>query len=195
MLNNYSSTAKINSKNKVDTDALFQKVVNHADGKAFEALFHHFYANLCKYGYRLVNSEVKAEELVSDVFLKIWTNRQSINIQASIQSYLFRAVHNQALDYLRSQYARQSSKFEEISYHHIEHGENPEQAMIFEETSQKIEAAINKLAPQAGLIFRMSREEGLKYREIAENLNLSIKTIETQMGRALKQMRNAIQHK
>jgi RNA polymerase sigma-70 factor, ECF subfamily len=192
MLHNYSSTAKINSKNKIEIDLLFQKVVNQADYKAFEALFHHFYSNLCKYAYRLVNSEAKAEELVSDVFLRIWTNRQAINIQSSFQSYLFKSVHNQALDYLRSQYARQSSKFEEISYHHAEHCESPEQTMIFHETSQKIEAAIDKLAPQARLIFRMSRDQGMKYREIAEALSLSIKTIETQMGRALKQLRNTI---
>ncbi|MCU0443854.1 MAG: RNA polymerase sigma-70 factor [Microscillaceae bacterium] len=192
MTNNYSATSPLSPKNSSEVNLLFQKVVNTADYRAFEGLFHHFYSNLCKYAYRVVHSEAKAEELVSDVFLRIWTHREHINIQSSFQSYLFKSVHNQCLDYLRSQYARQSSKFEEISYHHAQACESPEQTMIFYETNQKIEAAIDKLAPQARLIFRMSRDQGLKYREIAEALNLSIKTIETQMGRALKQLRNSI---
>jgi RNA polymerase sigma-70 factor, ECF subfamily len=192
MFQGYHSTKEKNVRKNFDADLFFQHVVKHDDYKAFERLFHHYYNNLCKYALKLVNVEMVAEELVSDVFLKMWNNRNRIDIQTSFQSYIFRSVHNQALDYLRSQYARQAQKFEDIDYKCTMTSDNPEQVMILRETDDKIEKAIEKLAPQARLIFRMSRDQGLKYREIADALNLSIKTIETQMGRALKQLRSAV---
>lgn len=166
----------------------FEGLVRRNDFQAFEKLFHHFYKPLFRYALKYVGSPMVAEEVVSDVFFKIWKNRERITIQDSLQAYLFKSVRNQSLDYLKSQ-AHLRNNHEEIPLH-LENGyANPEEEIIAEELNQQIENAIETLPPQCRVIFRLSRDNGLKYKEIAEKMNLSVKTVETQMGRALKQLR------
>ncbi|MGD1843488.1 MAG: RNA polymerase sigma-70 factor [Thermonemataceae bacterium] len=184
------SQVRVATKEKsVKDNELFERIIKYDDERAFQYLFETYYESLCRYALYFVSAPMVAEEVVSDVFLKIWNNRKKIKITFSFNAYVFRAVHNQSLDYLRSKSARQAYNLEEINYSHELPTESPEEQLLFDELHTKIEAAIESLAPQARLIFRMSRDQGLKYREIAAQLQLSIKTVETQMGRALKQLR------
>jgi RNA polymerase sigma-70 factor (ECF subfamily) len=176
-------------------EAILQKITLQNDYKAFEVLFKHYYQRLCNYALRVVPSPEVAEEVVSDVFFKFWKNRASIVIQSSLGAYLFRAVKNQALDYLKlksNQHLRLDDVLPFWEQSEDKSSENPENTLLYQELDRELAAAIEALPPQCKIIFKYSRDEGLKYKEIAEALHISIKTVETQMGRALKSIREAL---
>ncbi|MCU0338535.1 MAG: RNA polymerase sigma-70 factor [Spirosomaceae bacterium] len=170
---------------------LYQQVQEHNDYKAFEKLFKQYYKPVCAYAYKILNEVEVAEEVASDVFLKLWRQRDRLEIQTSFDSYLFRAVRNLCLDYRKAnKNTNQWVEMTEINQYDAEPSDpSPEQELQYWELHERVEAVIEQLPPQCKLIFRMSRDEGMKYREIAETLNISVKTVETQMGRALKHLR------
>ncbi|MCU0450110.1 MAG: RNA polymerase sigma-70 factor [Bernardetiaceae bacterium] len=165
-------------------------MVQYQDYRAFQLLFEQYYRLLCLYALRLLPGPEMAEEVVADVFVKIWRNQANIQLKGSAQAYLFAAVKNQALDYLRSRQHRQSQRQQpEWPAQLGDRDPDPEQRLLQTELGRQLEEAVASLPPQCQLIFRLSRDEGRKYQEIADELGLSIKTVETQMGRALKFLR------
>jgi RNA polymerase sigma-70 factor, ECF subfamily len=144
---------------------------------------------------RVVGTREIAEEVVSDVFVKLWKNREQIEVHTSFQAYIYRAVRNQALDYLKlrvhRQYERESLDAVQWSMSHADHF-SPAEELSFNEFYKHLEGCISDLPRQCQLIFRLSREDGLRYRDIAEKLNISVKTVETQMSRALKVLRQRV---
>ncbi|CAG5012537.1 hypothetical protein DYBT9275_05196 [Dyadobacter sp. CECT 9275] len=176
-------------------ESLFGKVVTKGDYYAFRELFTHHYRSLCNYAMRVVVTREIAEEVVSDVFVKLWKNREQIEVHTSFQAYIYRAVRNQALDYLKlrvhRQYERESLDAVQWNLTHADHF-SPVEEMSFNEIYDHIEGCIKDLPRQCQLIFRLSREEGLRYRDIAEKLDISVKTVETQMSRALKVLRERV---
>jgi len=166
------------------------QAIREGDKHAFELLFHECYRPMVAYAFRFLGEMEPAESVVQDVFLKFWQKRKELMITSSLRSYLFRAVRNLSLNYLEHQkimtgYAhlvteRESDRFDYSDFY-VEVG-----------LKEKIDAAIASLPEKRQEIFRLAREEGLKYREIAEQLNISIKTVETQMTLALKQLRTAL---
>ncbi|MFN7116952.1 MAG: RNA polymerase sigma-70 factor [Saprospiraceae bacterium] len=168
------------------------KALFDGNGLTFEELFHTYYGPLCRFAFTLVNSTEAAEEIVSDVFLKVWRNKENLVIKSSLQSYLFTSVRNQSIDYLRK-VVRLRTLPEEISPEIPSDYDSPEERAIWEELELLIENAINALPPQGRKIFRLSRDNGMKYHEIAEHLHISIKTVETHMGRSLKHLRETLQ--
>lgn len=167
----------------IDDHTLWQAVVQSHDRKAFEQLFHRHYDSLRAYAYRIVGSDELAEEVVCDVMVKLWSKRHSLTLYSTLKAYLLRATRNQAIDYLRRQaqlpYTYEAGGIDQ------DHVPSPEEEIIFSETRGRLHEAIAALPPQGQHIFRLSRDEGLKYREIAEQLNISIKTVETHMRRSL----------
>lgn len=180
-------------KGRIET--LFAKVVCEGDYRAFKELFNRHYRSLCNYAMRVVVVPEIAEEVVSDVFVKLWKNRENIEVHTSFEAYMYRAVRNQALDYLklRSYRNRERDSLESVQWTlaHADH-HTPVEEIIFNEFYERIEGYICALPRQCQLIFRLSREEGLRYREIADRLKISVKTVETQMGRALKTLRERV---
>lgn len=132
----------------------------------------------------------EAENVVAEVFYKIWKNRATLRINTSARAYLYTAVRNQALDMLR----RAKSGPPPPEYAPATYVRSPEEDLIGSELQDQIQAAISRLPEQRQLIFRLNREEGLKYREIAQRLNISIKTVETQMSRSLRTLREQLPH-
>ena len=126
-----------------------------------------------------------SEETVQDVFVNIWEKRDFINIKISFKSYLYIAVRNKCLQYLDRQ------KLISIYKKHIEKNEisAPDEYIIFKETLDVFYDVLNNLPERCAQIFKMSRFEGLKYREIAQKLNISVKTTEADISKALKQFR------
>lgn len=176
-------------------ESLFGKVVKDGDYNAFRELFSRYYCGFCSYAMRVVKIRETAEEVVSDVFVKLWKNKANIEIHTSFEAYMYRAIRNQALDYLKLRTHRHTEKdsLDTLDWHSA-HADNvtPIDEYAFNEFFAEVERCVNSLPRQCQAIFRMSREEGLRYREIAEKLNISIKTVETQMGRALKVLRERI---
>jgi RNA polymerase sigma-70 factor (ECF subfamily) len=176
-------------------EVLFKKVVQDGDYAAYRELFTRYYRALCTYSMRVVVVREVAEEVVSDVFVKLWKNREQIEVHTSFEAYMYRAVRNQSLDYLKLRmhrvYERESLESIQWNIAYANH-HTPVEEVVFNEFYERVEGHINDLPRQCQLIFRMSREEGLRYREIAERLKISIKTVETQMGRALKVLRERV---
>jgi RNA polymerase sigma-70 factor (family 1) len=155
---------------------------------AFEMLFKTHYSPLCRFAYHYLSDKDAAEEVVQSTFIGFWEKKESIHIDASLKSYLYRSVRNACLNELKRLKVRQVHAEGLVA-----EGENyalaADHQAIKNELEAKIQEAIQALPEQCRLIFRMSRFEGLKYQEIADALQISIKTVENQMGKALKLMR------
>jgi RNA polymerase sigma-70 factor (ECF subfamily) len=166
---------------------LYLKLKN-SDQVAFQVLFKKYYAGLCHFAHQFLKDRELAEETVQDMFVKFWDKRAGLNIESSVRHYFFRWVRNHCLNQLQHEKIkkRYADKVMEAS------GLEPDPGQYFIEVGllQKIEKSIQSLPPKRQEIFRLSREHGLKYKEIAEELHISVKTVEAQMGLALKHLRD-----
>ena len=167
---------------------LLQNLKN-GDSKAFDEIFRTHYQVLCRFSMKIVKEKENAEEIVQDLFFHLWEKRSTLSINISLKSYLFRSVYNNSV---------RLTKFTNL--HDIidekQNSVNEEFTDLLEQTEieTKIYKTIDELPEQCRKIFNMSRFEELKYREIAEKLNISIKTVETQMSRALKYLTTNLKH-
>ncbi len=162
--------------------------ITQGDIKQFEILFKEYYEMLCHFAVKYVKNMEQSEEVVQDTFYNIWKNRQSLNIRTSLKSYLFTAVRNNCLQVLRTRSL--DIKYENYYKSHYENDSvTPADELNARELSKVINKALNSLPERCREIFKMSRYEGLKYHEIAEKLSISIKTVEANMGKALKHFR------
>ncbi len=162
--------------------------IREGNERIFEEIFRKYYQSLCNYANSILKEMDEAEEVVQNLFLSIWEKRSDLEISISLKSYLYRAVHNHCLNRIkhlkvREEYQQYAVNFYDASY------ESVSQTVMKNELETKIEEAIKKLPEQCRLIFQMSRFEELKYHEIAEQLELSPKTVENQIGKALKILR------
>jgi RNA polymerase sigma-70 factor (family 1) len=173
-----------------DVELLILRVLQENDYKAFQTLFRKMYSPLCQFCIKFVHVREIAEELVSDVFYNIWKNRERITV-TSPKAYLFTSVRNKSFDYLRK--VKRSVCVDLEAANHIPATVNSSyEVMIHDELHHRFERSVANLPKQCRLIFELSRDEGMKYKEIAVMLNISIKTVETQMGRALKNLRKSL---
>ncbi len=154
----------------------------------FEDVFKSSFMALHSYAFTILREEAVAEEIVQNMFYKIWEKRETLQINQSLKAYLYQCVYHDSLNYLK----HLKVKKEHQSYILSTTGEtdfDSSKKLIGKEMETRISQVINQLPEQCRTIFQMSRFENLKYREIADALGLSIKTIENQMGKALKIMR------
>lgn len=165
--------------------------ISKGDKSAFEVLFHQFYPGMCSYAESLVTKPEVAEEIVQDVFFNIWKNRAEIRITNSWQSYLFRSVFNNSMMYLRKA-KRETSLDQQWAEAQADEKVNPASEMDAKEMNAMIIYTLQTLPGRTQKIFNMSRFEGMKYKEIAETLSISVKTVEANMGRALKALRTSL---
>jgi RNA polymerase sigma-70 factor (family 1) len=174
--------------NTIDTFSLWKQVCLEDDLKAFESLFHTLNARLIKFCIFYIRQKEAAEEIVSDVFVKCWEGRKTLTNIANPETYLFVAVKNQSLNYLK--------KFSNIHLVQIESSDkvefvntfNPERELERKELHFLMDKAIASLPQQACIIFRLIKEDGMKYKEVAEILNISPRTVQTQLFRAIKKL-------
>lgn len=154
----------------------------------FEQVFKSHFKALHAYACTILQEEAMAEEIVQQVFFKLWDKREQVNIQQSLNAYLYRSVYNDCLNYLKHKKVKKAHQSHTL-YTAGTSSDNVSRNVIARELEEKIAEALNQLPEQCRTIFQMSRFEELKYREIADKLNLSVKTVENQMGKALKIMR------
>jgi RNA polymerase sigma-70 factor (ECF subfamily) len=172
-----------------DTDIIGR--IRQGDVKHFESLFRSSYVSLVRYAKTLLKDQDASEEIVQDLFFRIWQDREKIKIESSLNGYLFRSVHNRCLHYI--EHSRIVEKHaEEMSYRQPESPESPSDVLNYKELQAKIASILEKLPERCGQIFCMNRFEGLKYNEIAEKLSVSVKTVEANMGKALKEFRKEL---
>jgi len=180
---------------------LEQVVVNITEQKlqAFEVLFKKHYAALCTHAYSFLNRHELAEEVVQDTFLKIWEKFDELHITVSEKAYLYRAVQNNCLNYLKQakvklQYGEELLQQLEsrITLMVLPSTHSPVDKLLHHELEQLTEKAIGKLPAQCQAVFRLSRFEEMSYPEIASQLDISINTVKTQMARALHKLREEL---
>ena len=165
------------------------------DEETYIFLFREYYVSLCSYSRRYVGRKDIAEEIVSDTFFKIWENRKTIEITTSVKAYLFHAVCNNSLNYLRKLKTENNLEeyFLETSSENMcftaTSEETEEQSLIMENMSQKIEEVVCQLPEQQQKVFRLRRFEGRKTKEVAEIMGLSVKTIEMHLSKATLHLR------
>jgi RNA polymerase sigma-70 factor (ECF subfamily) len=157
----------------------------------FEQVFKQHFKSLHAYAYTILRDEDAAEDIVQQVFVKLWEKREETEITQSIQAYLYRMVYNSCLNFLKHEKVKEAHV--SFAKHSMSEGvEHITKTIAGKELNHKIQQALQQLPEQCRTIFQLSRFEELKYKEIATLLNLSVKTIENQMGKALRIMRVAL---
>jgi RNA polymerase sigma-70 factor (ECF subfamily) len=170
-----------------------QQIACEGDEKAFAELFRHFYDRLLHFCIQYVHSREAAEEIVSDVFVKIWNRRAELEKIVNLEVYLFVAVKNHSLNYLE-QYSslRISPINEETGMAELTNSVDPEKTMEWKEILFRMDQEVSRLPDQCRRVFKLIKEEGFKYKDVAEILNISPRTVETQLFRAMKRLNEII---
>ncbi len=173
------------------SDPEIVQAIRQGQGSAFEQMFRTYYEPLCRYANTLLKDSDEAEEVTQGLFLSIWEKREDLEITLSLKAYLYRAVHNHCLNRIKHFGVRETHRAYSLHFQTDSH-DSVTEAIYGSELEKRIERAVSKLPEQCQVVFRMSRFEELKYQEIADQLGLSIKTIENQIGKALKIMRKEL---
>jgi RNA polymerase sigma-70 factor (ECF subfamily) len=172
-------------------DTEIARRIRNGDTGQFESLFRSSYVSLVRFAKTMIKDHDTAEEIVQDLFFRLWQDKENLKIESSLNGYLFRSVHNRCLHFIEHKRVI-ARHVEEISYSQSENQESPSDILNYKELQEKIARIIEKLPERCGKIFTMSRFEGLKYNEIAEKLSVSVKTVEANMGKALKEFRKEL---
>jgi RNA polymerase sigma-70 factor, ECF subfamily len=161
------------------------------DITAFEMLFRTYYQPLCNYAYTFVQDHDEAEEIVQSTFMQVWEKKSTLEIRAGVKPYLYAMVRNACLNVIKHEKVKQQHAAVELAVGERS-VESVTRSVMASELEAKIYNAMEALPEQCRLVFKLSRFEELKYSEIAEQLNISIKTVENHMGKALKIMREQL---
>jgi RNA polymerase sigma-70 factor (family 1) len=172
-------------------DKLWVERISNGDEQAFEFLFKKYYLPLTRFAWRYVHSKAVAEELIQELFTILWEQREDWNTDGSVRSYLYKSVRNLSLNHLKHQGVKQ-----EFDHQWMELKENPRIVFRDEYREQRIREAIAKaieeLPERSKMTYKLHRYDGLTYREIAEVMEVSVKTVESQMTRTLKILRQRL---
>ncbi|MEO1517201.1 MAG: RNA polymerase sigma-70 factor [Bacteroidota bacterium] len=166
------------------------KLFEQDSERAIDLLFRQYYKFLCRVIYRLLPDTGTAEDLAQEVFFDLWRRKDRLNINSSLKAYLRRSAINKSLNYIRDQ----KMKFEEEGAHPEMRSRqlDGQQQLEASELEQRIHRAIEGLPERCRLIFMLSRFEDMSYREIATQLDISMKTVENQISKALKILQAAV---
>lgn len=167
---------------------LIQETVRLTDKETHETLFKRWYEPLYKYAYSILKDQFEAEDAVQKVFFKLWDDRLNTSITVSIKSYLYMAVHNICLNRVKQMKVQQKHNQQIGLDEPVEHNEVYE-SIVEKELNYKITMAIAQLPPRCREVFELSRFEMMSYKEIAQELAISPNTVENQIAKALKLLR------
>jgi RNA polymerase sigma-70 factor (family 1) len=180
----------INFAPNMEAQELVQKIIS-GDEHAFEKLFRMFYQRLCNYALSMVKDVDIAEEIVQDVLVTIWQTRTKLQLEHAIRPYLYKAVHNRCLNHFRHETVKLQHQHHEMANADA-FSTAASSRLELNEVKTRVEMGMHQLPPACREVFRLSRMEELSYKEIADFLGISVKTVENQMGKALKIMRKEL---
>jgi RNA polymerase sigma-70 factor (ECF subfamily) len=164
--------------------------IKQGNKKSFEELFMAYYAPLCAFARKYIKDADECEEIVQGFFTRLWDKRDDLEINLSVKNYLFSSVRNRCINYLK--HSKIKVEYQNDFLKSTDTQSDFSDAMLEIDLVEKIEKSIAELPQRRREIFVLSREKGLKYREIADELGISIKTVEAQMGQALKDLRDSL---
>ncbi|RYD59571.1 MAG: RNA polymerase sigma-70 factor [Sphingobacteriales bacterium] len=156
----------------------------------FEQTFKSHFKALHAYACTILKDEATAEEMVQNVFYKLWEKKEQVTVQQSLSAYLYRSVYYECLNYIK--HTKVKSAYQSHATYHTSELQQASDSASLRQLQEKIDEALRDLPEQCRTIFQMSRFEELKYREIANRLGLSVKTVENQMGKALRILREKL---
>ena len=167
---------------------LQQRIADYEDEAAYKKLFFHFFLPLKSFSFTIIKSKELAEEIVSDVLIEIWAKRKQLTSIDDLKMYLYVSVRNASLRKLQQGKKRMALSLDDVNVEFASSFENAETILLTHELSKTIDAAIQQLPQRCKLIFKLAKEDRLKYKEIALLLNISVKTIDHQVSIALKKI-------
>ena len=176
----------------------FIKGINEQHPTAYHQLYNEYYKALVLYAINFLSSQQAAEDIVQDVFMSLWNNRNNIDFDSELKPYLFRAIYNKSLDYLKSKKCTEEESLDtiiarlELSHHS---NENHEETLFAKEIQQEIVNYLKGQPENVRKVFVLSRYHGLKIKEIARQLELSQKTVEKYLSRVLKGLKECLIYK
>lgn len=175
---------------EIPEDGLINRLCSR-DETAFELVFKQHYKGLHAYAFTLLKDDDIAEEMVQNVFYKLWERSEGLNISSTVAAYLYRAVHNDSLNHLKHLKVRTQHQLY-VSYRTDTHTDTSAKKLQLKDLEKRLHAALAELPEGCRTVFQLSRFEDLRYSEIAATLGISIKTVENQMGKALKLLRSSL---
>ncbi len=180
-------------KKSYDKDITIFNNIKSNNQKALNELFNKYYHVLCEYSFLITNDKAGSEEIVADIFANIWINRDKIYIKKNVRAYLFKSTKNLAISYLR----KNKNIFEKIEEENLinTNSNSPDQYIINREKQLKIKDILDIIPKRSREIFILHRFSGLKYQDIAETLDISVKTVEKHISKALRVLRETFQDK
>jgi RNA polymerase sigma-70 factor, ECF subfamily len=155
--------------------------------KEFENVFKKHFKSLHAYACTIVRDDVMAEEMVQNVFCRLWERSEQVDIRESVSGYLYRSVYHESLNYIKHLKVRDA--YQTYAVNQMENSNNTPNYLELSELEERLDKALRELPEKCRTIFQMSRFEELKYQEIADKLQLPVKTVENQMGKALRLLR------
>ncbi len=171
-------------------DALLVAALKFDSHEAFVKIFRQYYANLVHFTARFIPDKSSCEDIVQEAFIRVWTNRKKLETDTSIRSYLISLVQNLALNELR--HRKVKMQYQDMNHETIL-SLSPDEHMFFSELSDAYETALSKLEPEVRETLMLSRQEKMKYSEIAQRLNISVRTVESRISRGLKFLQQNLQ--
>lgn len=165
--------------------------LKQSDSAAFKSVFDLFYPSTFRFLQFKLNDDDLAKDIIQDVFIKIWENRSQLEAERSFKSYLYKIANNRALKHFRHE--KVVRKYEQAQKAQPQpHADSPETLLEHQELAERLQKAIRQLPEKPRTVYLMSRVEKLSYKEIAERLNISVKTVETHIGNSLKALRSVV---
>ncbi|MEI6575179.1 MAG: RNA polymerase sigma-70 factor [Bacteroidota bacterium] len=165
--------------------------IRGGDKDAFEYVFKTYYGQLCGYARQIVLDPDASEEIIQELFFQLWQKKESLQVNTSLKSYLFRAVHNSCLNHIKHHKIRDAYS-QNFKLENIDNSVSDSQNLEVKELQMRITKAIELLPPERKKVFMMIRFEERKYKEVADILGISVKTVENQMGKAMQFLREAL---
>lgn len=185
----------MSNKNDIITDNNVMIYLREGNEYAFRFIFDKYYDFLCMVADSYLRDEYISETIVGDIIYNLWEIKDNIDIKYSLRSYLVRSVKNRCINYLQQEYIQREisinqyedkAAIEELFFIENNH---PLESLLEQELENKINSIINELSPECRAVFKMSRFDGMKYEEIASELNISVNTVKYHMKNALGKLR------
>jgi len=180
---------------QIKPDKLYEKILleklSESDNSSYSIIFTTYYSDLVQFAGTFILDLDTCEELVQDAFVYFWENRQSLKVKTSLKSYLLKMIQNRCIDWLR--HLKIQDQYNVYADHHLRLMENnTENYILYSELKANLEKALDSLPPEIALAFRLNRQEGLTQHKIAECQNVSVRTIEVRIGKALILLREQL---
>lgn len=175
-----------------NTSILQQKIACNDDQQAFQLLFKQYYQGLLQFAASIVKVKEVAEEMVEDIFVKIWNNRAGLNSISNLRVYLYVALRNHCINYVKRNTSRNDVSLDNLDVVCGELVPNPEDLMVVSEMLQMVNRTIHDLPPKCRMVYKLVKEDGLMYKEVAEILSISPRTVENHIALAIKKIAEAL---